>query len=410
MQRLSRSLSCRSDESSSDSCFDTIETRSTAPTELHPPVLPIDVLLDIFSLAVEATPSAKDRQALCLSIATLSSDWTDIGLRLLYSSHLSFRAKLFSSRKKRFSRFYRTVLSDDYLASAVQSLTIDTTLVGDKLTALLGCCTGLKKLGLQKGEVPICHLHSASRVTSLSLSGLSLTADSPRFFKSSLPYPFTLADLPLVFPHLTHLTLSLVWLTAPVVPKVLDATVFPALTHLTTASILSWTTHGVRDGLFALSPPLTHLTILDPLRWTRHALLRCTITSPLLHLRVAEAARQPASLRHVLPFLVAAPHSLQTLHLHARAIPKRATHTGPGGGNALPVLTRGLILALCERRESVVELKKLTLGGPGWKDVPALRESIELLVGVAGTRGVEVCCCFDEDTSGWVDGEQEWEP
>ncbi|BGP16004.1 hypothetical protein JCM10213_005445 [Rhodosporidiobolus nylandii] len=385
MQMLRRSISSRSRRSTEPgTALSAVETRSTAPTEFLPQALPYDVLRHIFSLAVLSTSEPKERQHLCLTIAALSSDWTEVGLRFLYASRLTFKSKRFrpSSRtkKKQFACFYSAVLGAERLASAVTWLKVDVGLVKGRLTELLTACKAIKVLGLKGGELPICHLHAATTVTCLSLEVVTLVAEPP-VFQSSLTFPYTLNKYPLYLPDLTSLTLSNVWFNSAVVGKVLSPLSLPSLTHLTTDQVFAWNEVTLRDAFFSLCPKLTHLTSLDPLRWTRHALLRCGET--LTHLRIAETPKNATSLRHILPFLNASPHPLKTLHIYAGRISQRSSQL-----DAAAVLARGLILAVCERRTSVIELGTLTLAGPGWV-VSEMIETLGLLGSVCALKSVE---------------------
>ncbi|GAA5899366.1 hypothetical protein JCM6882_009100 [Rhodosporidiobolus microsporus] len=372
MKTLVRSLSCRSERSTEAETLFTTESRSTTATEISPQALPYDVLRVIFELAIEDTDSPKERQQTCLTIAALSSDWTEVGLRSLYSSQLTFQTKRFAHKKKRFSRFYKTLLRDDGLASAVTWLKVDLKLVKERLTPLLASC-----------------------ISTLSLHSLTVLGDTPFLVKAIRPtYPYSLNSLPLFLPNLLSLTLSAVWFNASTISKFLSDTCLPALTHLTTSQVYAFNETVLRDGFFSLSAQLTHLTILDPLRWTRHALLRCGPS--LAHLRVAEFPRSPSSLRHVLPFLNASPHPLKTLAIHAQKIPKR-----PSLPDSLSILARGLILGITEKRASLAELEELTLSGQGWA-TSEMGVTIGLLGSVCALKDVKLVVQLEEDAK------QEW--
>ncbi|GAA5838942.1 hypothetical protein JCM11251_003744 [Rhodosporidiobolus azoricus] len=372
------------------------ETRSNG-RELVPQVLPYDVLRDIFERAIETFETSKERQSVCLIIATLSSDWTDFGLRHLYSGQLTFHAKRFQPKKKRFSTFYKAIRKDDSLACAVTWLQVDLKLMKDRLTPLLASCPCLRHLGLEKGELELCHLHAAMSISSLSLSLTTIVGNMPFIVKATRPtYPYSLNSLPLFLPNLLSLSLSSVWFNASTISKILDITCLPNLTHLTTQQVFAWSEMPLRDSLFALSAHLTHLTILDPLRWTRHALLRCG--SNLQHLRIAELPRNAASLRHVLPFLNASPHPLRTLAIHAHKIPKRATLP-----DSLSILARGLILGITEKRTSLRGLVRLTLSGPGWAS-SEMSVTLGLLGSVCALKDVQLVFKLEaEAKEEWVD-------
>ncbi|GAA5851397.1 hypothetical protein JCM8547_004232 [Rhodosporidiobolus lusitaniae] len=391
MKDLARSLSCRSESSDPAHLLYTCETQSTAPTELQPQALPFDVLHAVFLSALDSADSVKERQQLCLNIALLSSDWTPFALRQLYNSQLTFRMKRFSSKKKRFSRFYRSVTRQGRLASAVTWLKVDLKLAKERLTALLASCEALQYLGLLDGETHISHLHAASGIKTLYLDNVELNVASSSFFRPADP----LVALPLCFPRLSQLIISTTWFTTPAIGKLLTPTVLPSLKNLTTAGVFSWSEPALRDALLTLSPVLTSLTVLDPLRWTRHALLRCAPS--LVHLRISELPKNGSSLRHLLPFLNASPFPLQTLTIHAQKIARR-----PSTPDTLAVLARGLILGLTERRTSLEGLQKLTLSGPGWT-TEQIKESVDLLKSVCGMREVEAAVEKEEE-----DVREEW--
>ncbi|GAA6042291.1 hypothetical protein JCM8097_000618 [Rhodosporidiobolus ruineniae] len=380
---LVRTLSCRSSGSAE---LRSIRRRSQdEPIAILPPKklspLPYDVLRLAFFHAVSSTTDPREREHLCYSIAQLSSDWTSFGLRLLYSTRLTFRKKRFPSpTKKRFSRFYRAIATDSPgLAGSVTWLKLDLKLPGAKLRSLLRGCPALRSLALEHGGLHLDHLQD---IETLSLQHVSLWGDPNSLLRPPSPSPPMPANETLVFRSLTTLILSSVFFAASSLPRFLAPSALPHLKRLTTNDLITWSDTPLRDALFALFPQLTHLRILDPLRYTRHHLLRCT---SLQHLSVAELPKNAASLRHVLPFLNASPTPLKSLTLHTTKIAKRSTLP-----DALGPLSRGLVLALCERRASVRELERLELSGPGWAAPGSVSEAVGLVGDICALRDMEM--------------------